>query len=212
MGFLKFLEGIGDRLGILEAVPDAAVPTECLRTRTISLRDLAGEIKAKEVHALAEHPSELAVPFDRIFETAGICPDPGAWTADRLKQFVSSESIKQKTKPEAQKLVLDTINSQGGTSESVIKDAIARDQALDSFELCINNKMKVRIDAYKIRMQQIEEQIRNLQAEQRRLLDGTKEDEAQWKEWVRRKRAYEKELASVVAYIVDHPVISTDED
>ena len=39
-----------------------------------------------------------------------------------------------------------------------------------------------------------------------------KADEEKWREWKKHKRARERELASMVGYIVDHPVITSDEE
>ena len=42
--------------------------------------------------------------------------------------------------------------------------------------------------------------------------EALKTDAANWNAWKKRKREYEKELASIVSYFVDHNVITTDDD
>ena len=210
MSFMKFLQGIGDRLGILESVsPPESAPAMQIRTRIISLRDLAGEIRSGEVKALADSSGELAAPFEKIFEAAGISSD--GWTIAKHRQIIEKES-EQKSREMVQKTVLDLLRSAGLSSEILVKDAIARDQALDAFEARVNEKMEERNKACKKRLLEMEEQIKSLQEESVRISENLKVDEEKWHEWKKGKRAYERELAATAAYLVDHRIVTTDEE
>jgi hypothetical protein len=213
MSFVKFLQGIGDRLGILETI-SVSSPTEAVRiqTRIVTLQELAGEIRSGEVCALADSPAELGISFDEIFKTAGIASNPENWTIDRLKRLIAGAPFKNLAHEEIQKKVLDLLSSEGVSAEVIVKDAMARDQALDSFEACVSEKMRERREAYKKRSLEIELQINDLQAERARLGEQMERDEAAWREWKKLKRAHERELASLASYIIDHPVITTDDD
>jgi hypothetical protein len=213
MSFVKFLQGIGDRLGILETI-SVSSPTEAVRiqTRIVTLQELAGEIRSGEVCALADSPAELGISFDEIFKTAGIASNPEDWTIDRLKRLIAGAPFKNLAHEEIQKKVLDLLSSEGVSAEVIVKDAMARDQALDSFEACVSEKMRERREAYKKRSLEIELQINDLQAERARLGEQMERDEAAWREWKKLKRAHERELASLASYIIDHPVITTDDD
>ncbi len=213
MSFFKFLEGVGDRLGILETGSNpGATPHVRIQTRVVTLKELMIEIKSGEVRALADSPAELTVPFETIFETAGISSDPKEWTIDRLKQLIASELFQNKSREEVRRAVLDLLNAEGVPVEKVVKDAIARDQALDSFETHARKKMQERVDACKRRLLEIESQIKDFQQERAGLEERLKADEERWREWKKQKRACERELASAASYIVDHPVITTDDD
>jgi hypothetical protein len=213
MSFIKFLRGIGDRLGILESVSSsAATPTARIQTRIVTLRELAIEIKSAEVRALADSPAELAIPFEKIFETAGISSNSEDWTIDRLKRLIASEPLKNKPREEVQRAVLDRLHSEGVSAEKIVKDAIARDQALDSFETYASGKMQSRMDTCKRRLLEIESQMKDLQEESARLGEKLKMDEKSWREWKVHKRAQERELAFITSFIIDHPVISTAEE
>jgi len=213
MGFVKFLEGIGDRLGILEAVcrSDTTEPAR-IQTRIVTLRELASEINAGEVRDLADSPAELAIPFETIFETAGISSNPADWTIDKLKQVVTSEPLKSKPREEIQRAVLDLLNAEGIPVERIVKDAMARDQALDSFENCVRQKMQDRRGTRNKKLLEIESQIKDLQEECAGLREKLETDEERWREWRKQKRTRERELASIASYIVDHPVITTDDE
>ncbi len=211
MSIFKFLQGVGDRLGILETAPGSTVPQR-IRTRIVTLQELTIEIKSAEVQALADSPVELAIPFEKIFEAAGIPSDPEEWTIDRLKRVVSGESFKDKPLEEARKSVLGMLKAEGVPAEQIVKDAMARDHALDSFEASMSQKMLERTNTFKKRLLEIESQINDLREESAHLNENLKADEEQWREWRKSKRARERELASIASYIVDHPVITTDDE
>jgi hypothetical protein len=212
MSFVKFLQGIGDRLGILETAPAGGSPAAVrIQTRSVSLQELTGEIKSGAVQSLADAPAELAVSFERIFEAAGISANPQDWTTDRLKQVLADAPCKDKPREEAQKAVLALLNSAGISPEIIVKDAMARDRALDAYEIFVRDKMQCRMAMHKKKLAAAESRIRDLQEECRTLEKTMKEDEEKWNEWKRNKRARERELASIVSYIVDHKVITLDE-
>jgi chromosome segregation ATPase len=213
MTFFKLLQGIGDRLGILETTsnPESALVSR-IQTRSVSLRELASEIRSIEVRDLADGPAELMIPFEKIFEAAGISSKPENWTIDRLKGVVENESCKQKPREEVQRRVLELLASEGVSTETLIKDAMARDQALDSFQSRADEKMHERRQSCKNRLLEIEQQIKDLEAERGTLEESLKAEEDKWREWKKKKRANERELASLTSYIVDHPVITMDEE
>jgi hypothetical protein len=213
MSFIKFLQGIGDRLGILEAISVSnCADTARIQTRIVTLQELACEIRSREVCALADAPAEPGIPFDKIFETAGISSHPENWTIDRLKDLISSELFRDLPREEIQAKVLDVLQSEGVSTETIVKDAMARDRALDAYEARVSEKMQDRRDVTGERCREIELQIKSLQSELAGLQTQLAKDEEKWLEWRRRKRAHERELASAASYIVDHPVITTDDE
>ncbi len=213
MSFFKFLQGVGDKLGILETVSNLGTePNVRIQTRVVTLQELTMEIKSGEVRALADSTAEFEVPFDAIFQTAGLSTNPQDWTVDRLKQLIATEPFQNKSQEEARRLVLDRLNAEGVPAEKVVRDAIARDQALDSFEAYARKRMQERAEACKRKQLEIELQIKNLHQEKADLEEKLKADEGKWHEWKKRKRACERDLASTASYIVDHPVITTDDD
>jgi hypothetical protein len=213
MSFLKYLQGIGNRLRILEAVASSeAMPEIRIQTRSVSLQELESEIGYRELHELAKSPAELSIPFEKIFETAGICSKPQDWTIERLRQWMANEPFADKPREEVQKTILNQLRSEGAPIETIIKDAVARDQALDSFEARMSEKMKDRRDSCRKRMIEIEAQVKALQQEGMQLDERMGNDEKVWREWRKQKRAHERDMAFIASYIVDHPVITIDDD
>lgn len=213
MSFIKLLQGIGDKLGILESVSSpGSTPATRIHTRTVSLRELSSEIRSSEVQVLADSPLEMLIPFEKIYSAAGISAKAEDWTIERLKQLILDERGTEKSREKVQEAVLGLLQTQGVSTEALIKDAMARDQALDAFEARVSERMNDRNQATKRRMAEIELQICGLREEAARIEAGLNAENKKWHEWKRLKRAQERELASAASYIVDHPVITTDGD
>jgi hypothetical protein len=197
MSFLKFLHGIGDRLGILEAVSNKeSAPAVRIQTRTLTLKELSSEIRSGEVKTLAYSIGDLTFDFDRIFESAGIAGDPKC-CLEKLNELVCRESAGGRPKEEVQKSILAALAIEGVSVEELVKNAMARDKALDSFETFAGEKIKGRRSEIESQIDTLQQQLRN--------------EQGRWTEWRKSKRAHERDLATILSYVVDHPVISTDD-
>ena len=213
MSFLDLLQDLGDRLGILETaeVPVAQAPLK-IQTRTVTLAQLATEIRDEEVRALADLPAELTIPFEKIFEAAGIRPPAHGWNVNRLKELLLTVEFKDKEREAAQKAILKVLGSEKVQVEELVKDAMARDKALDSFESFVRKKLEDRMAARERQIAEIESQVKSLQSQTEELQQKSKRDEDKWRDWRKEKRARERELAWTVGYLIDRQVISTDDE
>jgi hypothetical protein len=212
MSFLKLLQGIGDRLGILETSPSTGAPAAVrIQTRSVSLRELTGETRPGAVEVLAGSTPELAVPFEKIFEAAGVSANPQDWTIERLKRVIEDESHRNKPREDVQKAVLALLMSEGVAAEVIVKDAMARDHAMDAYEAVARARIEARKENCKRRLSAAESRILELQEECRALEKTMRDDQARWDEWRKHKRERERELASIVGYIVDHKVITSED-
>ncbi len=212
MSLLERLEELGDRLGILQK-PEAAearAPTKIL-TRKVTLAELMTEIRAGEVRALAELPAELTVPFEKIYEAAGIAPALHGWTVERLRQLLLTEPFRERDRVTVQKEILRVLAGEKVEIEDLVKDAVARDQALDQFEASARKKVEERMTACQRQMAEIESKLQELESEKARLKEKIRLDTEKWSEWRKQKRAREHDLAWTVSYLIDRPVITTDE-
>ena len=89
---------------------------------------------------------------------------------------------------------------------------MARDQAMDAYEAAAGEKMQARLATCRKRRALAESRIRELREECAALEQSMKNDEAKWDEWKKQKRARERELASIMSYIVDHRIITAEEE
>jgi hypothetical protein len=205
MGLLDQLRAVSEKIGLLEArAPSKSVKPVKVQTRSITLAELTTELRSEEIRALADLPAELSVDFERVFEAAGIKASPGAWNAERLKQVLRTDAIKKLERKTAQIAVLNLLALDKVPVENVVKDVIARDQALDAFEAFVRRKLEDRRAA---RVRQIED----LEEQRKRLIAENEEDAERWRKWLESKRATERELAWAVGYLIDRPVVTIDE-
>lgn len=213
MSLLDTLRALGDRLGVLE-VPQNTTPSRPakVQTRTVTLSELTTEIRAEEVHELAQLPAELSVAFEKIFESAGVKPPARGWTVERLGQLLRTEQFKGMDRQAAQNAILKILSSEKVDVEELVRDAIARDQALDAFAASVQKKIKERMATRERRMVEMDAQIRALEEQRKPLKEEAKRDEQQWRQWRERKRAQEKDMAWAIGFLIDRPVVTIDED
>jgi hypothetical protein len=214
MHLTDMLRKLGDRLGIIELAPASRAPSTPVKiqTRTVTLAELVTRIQVREVRELAELPAELSVPFDEVYSAAGIQTPPSGWTVNRLEEFLKSDAVQGLTRSDAQRETLRALGAAGVNSADVIKDAVARDQAMDAFEEGVARKRELWLAGKKQLLLALETQIHGLQEEQRRVAQEVTSEEKNWTEWRRRKIQRETDMAHAVSYLIDKPVISIDSE
>ena len=213
MSFLDLLQSVGGKLGILEirAKTSAGEPEKVV-TRTITLQELRTVIHADEVRALADRPADLSLPFERIFEAAGVSRPRGEWNVLRIREILEAEQPKGKDRAAVQRELLNGLNLARVSTEDIIKEAMAQDQALDAFEAFVRRKSADRLAMAEHKIAELDAQILLIQGERARLVERRQEEQLELLDWCRRKRAYERELAAAVGYLTDRPVITMDEN
>ena len=201
---------IGGRLGLIKVVElDAASRDPAkITTRSVSIKDLAGEVRQDEVRILAETPAELAVPFDKVFEAAGLAAPPHGWTVDRVSALLATDQYKGMDRTNVQKAILGLLATEKVPAEDIVKTAVARDRAIDAYDGFARKKMEDRAAARERRAAEIHAQIKDLEAECARLADESKADADRRRDWIDRKIAYERQMAHALSYLLDQPVIS----
>jgi hypothetical protein len=177
-------------------------------TRTITLKDLATDVRRDEVRLLAERPAELEVPFAKVFEAAGVKPPANGWTVDRLGSILRTDKFKAMDRKAAQKTVLEILAAEQVTVEDIVKDALAQDQALDAYDAFVRRKREERAAARRRRVDEIRSQIKELEQQCARQVEESKVDRERWQAWLARKIAHEEDMAQALAYLLDVPVVS----
>jgi hypothetical protein len=213
MTLKELLESLGDRLGILEKEQDSASqPAEKIQTRSVTLKDLAAEIQSEEVRSLADKPSELSVSFDKIIEAAGVSAGAHGWNIERLRKLLLTDEFKNLGREAVQKRILGMLGGEKVEVEDLVRDAIARDQALDSFEKFARKKLDDRLAARQHQLSSLEEKVQEIQRQSAHLRDQMEADQEEWREWKTQKRTQERDLAWTVGFLIDRSVITTDEE
>lgn len=207
------LRDLGGRLGIVELAPARAdgAPAK-IETRAVTLAELMSEIRAGAVRALADCPVDPAAPLDRVFESAGIAPPAHGWTAARVARLAESEELRGLDRGAIRDRLLQRLRADGADARDVVRDAVARDRALDEFERAAGESAQRRWKTTERHIAELDARIRELEAQRARLAEQLAADKARWSEWLGHKRDYEKELAAGVGYLIAERVITVDGD
>jgi hypothetical protein len=110
--------------------------------------------------------------------------------------------------PSVQKAVLGLLSTEKAEVEDLVKDAMARDRSLDAYDEYVRKKMKERSTTRQRRVVELQAQIKDLEQECARQAEEEKADGERFREWLRRKIAYEKDMAWALGFLVDRPVVS----
>ncbi len=213
MGLLQNLTKMGGRLGILKIVSTTATaPPGRIPTRKLTLKELMTEIRTQQVETLAQCPAELSVDFARLFESAGIKTPPTGWTIQKLIETLRSDACKGLSREETQKAILAEISKDQAHVHDVVADGIARDQALDAFEVFARKKFDERVSLCQSRKAELQAQIHDLQQQIERLDGQAASDKAHWKQWHDHKIQYEKDMAWAIGFLLDKATITVDHD
>jgi hypothetical protein len=210
MGLLDTLRTIAAKLRIIhvasagEVAAGADKPIDKIPTRSITLAELISEIRNEEVRNLADAPAELTVALEKVCETAGCKPLPNGWTIDKLRDTLRTDKFKNLSRNEAQKALIELFAAEKVDVQQLAKDAVARDQAIDAFARFAKEKMQSRATARQSRLDDLKSEIANLTRD-------AEQEEKQWKQWLARKKDYEKDMAWAIGYLLDNPIVSIDE-
>jgi hypothetical protein len=213
MSLLDSLRALGGTLGLIQVLPrkteSAPLPAK-VTARSVTLEQLTTEVRAEEVRVLAELPAELTVEFDKVFDAAGIKPPVHGWNIERLQKLLDTDQYRAMDRESAQRAILGLLSAVKADVEDLVKDAIARDQAIDKYEAFVHQKMNDRVVARQHKISELEEQARSLEKERARLLEEMKADQERWQEWRKKKIECEEAMARAIGYLIDRPVVTID--
>jgi hypothetical protein len=204
MGLLDTLQALGTKLRLIQAAGTKETKTvRKIATRSVTMKELMVEVDRSTVQALAMRASQTCVPLEKVFESAGIKPHPKGWTIDRLMQLLATAEYRTMDRKTVQKKVLVMLAAEGVGVEELVKDALARDQALDAFEVSVAAKMRELASARQGRVSQLEAHREKLMAELARLKEEEGVDAGQLAAWQKSKSEYEKELSWAVGFLTE---------
>jgi hypothetical protein len=138
MNLGELLRDIAGRLGIIRvvAVEEPAAPDSPRKvvTRSVRIQDLAAETQEEAARGLEAAIVDLDIPFERIFDLARIRAAPGGWTIERLASMLDADPYRGMVRDELRRALLARLAQEGVSAEDLLKDAVARDRALDACE------------------------------------------------------------------------------
>lgn len=212
MSLRERLQGLGQRLGLLQSAGAQTETVPKITTRVVKLDEMLAGIRVLDIRTSSETRVDLPIGFDGILEAAGVHAPAHGWTVQRLIEALRADDVRKLTKDEAQRRVLAALEKDQASSEDVIRDAVARDQAIDAFERFARGKLETRHKQTQARVTAAEAQIQGLQRELDRLRREQKQDEVDWNTWHKSKVDYEKDMAWALSFLMDKPLITIDEE
>ena len=214
MGLLHALQDVANHVGLIKVISvteETQTTTHVTTTRTVTLSELTTELQGEEMRTLAEMPAELSVAFEQVFAAAGVKAAAHGWDLGKLEQTLASPEFKDKPHAEIQKALAALLAAQKVPVEDLVKDAMARDQAIDAFGKFVHQKVLARKAIRAKKVTDIENQIADLRSQANELQQEDKADHELWVRWWARKLACEKQMAASVSSLLDKPVVTIDE-
>lgn len=204
MGLLAKLQELGCQLKLVQSVvrPAAKEPTK-VATKAVTLKELMTELHADNVKLLAESPVELTIEFGKIFESAGIKIPNHGWTIEKFIEVFQSKYQKADVN-ETKKAVLTWLNENKVSAEELVRDALAKDQALDAYEEFVLKKMNGRSQARQVRISEIAKEIDKLKQELKRLEGEMQQEQDDAGKWQNRKKSYEQDITRAVDLLTNN--------
>lgn len=204
----NFIRKITAKLGLIKVLAenDQAGPVG-VETVRVSLTDLQAKYKNNMTSETIYIP-EIIVDFDVLLESLKINIPAHGWTATRIAKLLLSDEFKAKDKNTVKKQILDLLMKEQVPVEDIIKDAVSRDQALDSFEQIVHNKLLTLVSSGKSKITELEAEIVEKQGQIKDFRSSIRNYKDTYKNWLCRKTAKEEELLEVVSVIADKQEIS----
>ena len=128
-----------------------------------------------------------------------------------MLQFLREKCGKLSRK-EAQQRALAALAQDEAPAEDVVRDAVARDQALDAFERFAREKLSKQQSHRQKRLAACEAQLEALQREAEHIRRQQAQEEKDWQAWRDSKVDYEKEMAWALSFLMEKPLITIDEE
>ncbi len=176
-----------------------------IQTRTISLHNLLAGLAAGGAD---EPAAELAIEFEKIFETMKVPVSSHGWSAKSVATYLQSKEMATLSRQEAKQVLLRVLQENKVPLEDILTDAVNRDKALDAYEEFVYKKLLERRVLREKDIAALEKEIAACEERIRQAKKQQKQDEAEYQEWLQRKIAEEEQLVKAVSMITNESTIS----
>ncbi|MFH1436894.1 MAG: hypothetical protein ABIJ56_14395 [Pseudomonadota bacterium] len=210
MKVVDFLKKAAAKTGIVKVTKERREDDSVevtVETRSISLEELVARRREESEAQYEKTAAELTVDFDDIFVAGGIETPQHGWSAEKALEMVESEDLGALGPGRIARLLLDRLDEENIPAEDIVKDAAARDQALDSYERYAYKKLQERSKERRQEITKLSQRIDELAKQAKSLESAQRKDEEFFDAWLERKKSMEERLLRVVSLITpDHGV------
>ena len=196
---------------------EAAEPAGAAPAREIAPRrviDVAPDISSEEPPATG---GETAVSdpaaFDEIYTSAQIGVPPHGYSVLKVAEMLQSEHLQSLPVDVKRKSILVALDAAGVKVDDIIRDAVQRDRALDTYEQVLQRQLEATRVEKERENQELETEISERVKELRARIDANNKEiskeQDQMLKWRTRKRLEESRIAEAVGYFVSENPITT---
>ncbi len=211
MSIIDQLRAVGGRLGILQIEqPKTAKTLTKVVTRVLTLAELESEVAVAGGALQARERAELTNDFMGICTAAGVLEPKHGWTIERLEHELRQPTFAGLQRAAAQAAILESLRAAGVPVEDVVRDAVARDQAVDAYAAGIREQLARRGRARGERRAAIAQEIARLTAERDQLETAHAAERERWRAWWALKHENEVAMAWALSHLLDQPLVSVD--
>jgi hypothetical protein len=200
VGLLDRLKDLGCRLRLIRAVPKETRAPRKITPRVTSLKDLKTEVLRQDRGHVRD---ELSWSPDKVFAAAGI--RPGAWTVERLRDFLRTEPLRSMDRAAARQAVLQALAADKAGVGDLVQDARSRDRALQEAADRAQALVQGRQDLRSRQREALERQIGQLKEACGALDAANQEDQQALRQWQAGKAAYTKDMTWAMGFLVEDP-------
>jgi hypothetical protein len=238
---MGFLTSWGEKMGLYRATPATppGPPVDPAATsiakKTLTIRDLQAQLPdvspsvfekaagtsppepaAAKTAPKTKAPRPLAFDFAKVYEAARVAAPPHGWTVERVIKLLQTDQFKTMAAETIKQSLLGMLAAESVPATDVVRDAIARDKAIDAFELHLRRKLEERKgqarekgESNRREIEALKAAIGDLERASAEADDLARQEEVDLQNWVdTAKRAKEEELARAVSFLTAEPVVS----
>jgi len=215
MKVVEFLKRIASKTGVVrlsDEPPEAEGGGErreapAIRTRVVSLTELLDQDRKAREKVAAPASVEYTIDFDQIWAALKIEVFAHGWNVERIAKYLDSEHARGLERNAARQALLALLSAGGVDPGDIVRDAVNKDDALDSYEQYTHRKLLERGEQRRREIADLERQIGELGAKIESIRAVQAKDEEAFGEWLQRKVAKEEELVRVVSLVAaEHTV------
>lgn len=193
-----FVRELGIKAGLLHLEEkERAEEVAEISTRVLSLKALMEE----EGEPLTRPPAELSIKFEQLFAALPACAH--GWTVEKVRELLASETLKNLPRTDLEKAVKEELSKAQVPVEDIVKDALNRDRALDSYQESLEKKFKDREQSVHDRIRELQQEIEDCQKQISELKSSEESSRRLLQEWVDQKSRIEEDMVSVVSLLSD---------
>jgi hypothetical protein len=148
-----------------------------------------------------------------VYEAARIPVPPHGYTVLRVAEMLQSEHLQSMPSDVKRKSILVALDAAGVPVDEVVRDAVARDRALDTYERVLEQHLEEVRAAKAAESQRLEDEVAQRVAELRgRIDENTRQVSRELEElqaWRVRKQREETKIAEAVSHFVSENPITT---